>query len=147
LDSQPHPAYVWATVRRRASNDPQRPDFDTLRVSAWSQTRGRYENIYVERGIAGFYPLQTRPSDGVQGFTMVSRENSLDAGMGKLFTRKYRYQPGLRSRSVRMAGEELLEQRERSDDDYRYDATAVVERPQVTAAPKPKSWQERLRFW
>ena len=61
LDKAPHPSFVWASAKRGNLSG----DFNTLRVSRWSEKKEHYENAYVERNLEGFYPLELVASTGI----------------------------------------------------------------------------------
>lgn len=68
-----HPTLVWTTRQRI----PGPLDFDTVRVSVWNEAKHHYNPPLMERGIAGFYPLESAVLDqGGEGFSVVARESS-----------------------------------------------------------------------
>lgn len=58
-------AWLWTTI----SHGGQQFEFDGFRVFIWSTKRHRYETVYRERGLTGFYPVDATkaPADPKQG--------------------------------------------------------------------------------
>jgi uncharacterized protein YgiM (DUF1202 family) len=76
--------YLWTTV---ASGN-KCCEFDSFRVFVWSTKRHRYETAFVERNVAGFYPVELAqiPSGDDSGFSLRVEDKD-----GTLYKRTYAF--------------------------------------------------------
>lgn len=75
--------WLWATSSVKSAPF----DFDSFRVFVWSIKRHHYETAYIERGVKGYYPLETQDlSNGERAFSLVVEDKD-----GKLYKRKYAF--------------------------------------------------------
>jgi hypothetical protein len=87
--------WLWTTTIGGA----QSYEFDSFRVFIWALKRHRYETVYIQRNVKGFYPVEVR--SGVNpSFTLI-----LEGDDGKLYRQTYAFE-GYR---VRLTGKSLLE--------------------------------------
>ena len=76
--------YLWTTV----APGNKCCEFDSFRVFVWSTKRHRYETAFVERNVAGFYPVELArvPSGEDRGFSLRVRDKD-----GMLYKRTYAF--------------------------------------------------------
>lgn len=70
-DQKKH-AWLWTTNSRRGEPF----EFDGFRVFTWNTRRHRYETVYRERGVTGYYPVEvTRSPGGSASFSIVAESD------------------------------------------------------------------------
>ena len=131
-----HTKHHWLWTTR--SRDLRPYEFDSFRVFIWSVRRQRYETVYIERNIIGYYPVeveQATGSSGLPGFSLLIR----DKDDGELYRRTYEFS-GYR---VRLLNKVLWEPPAEDD------APKVI----VQAAPGPDeagllpNLRQKVRTW
>jgi len=61
--------WLWTTI----STAPEKYQFDSIRVFVWNTRRHRYETVYHERGLRGYYPVTVdRTEDGTPRIRLLS---------------------------------------------------------------------------
>ncbi len=76
--------WMWTTI----SPTDKCCEFDMIRVFVWNVKRHHYETAYVERNVAGYYPVQLAkvPGNPENGFSLVAQEKD-----GTLAKRTYAF--------------------------------------------------------
>ncbi len=76
--------YLWTTV----TSGNKCCEFDSFRVFVWSVKRHRYETAFVERNVAGFYPVELAPvpSGDDSGFSLRVEDKD-----GTIYKRTYAF--------------------------------------------------------
>ena len=117
--------WLWTTITKG-----QQPyEFDSFRVFVWSLKHHRYETAYIERDVAGHFPVEVDNSGSAPRFTLV-----LERDDGQLQRKTYTFE-GFR---VRMVASEP------------YQAKPVLEIPKASlpvphsAAPS-RSWYAKVK--
>jgi hypothetical protein len=87
--------WLWTTSIGGA----QPYEFDSFRVFIWALKRHRYETVYIQRKVKGFYPVEVKSGEN-PSFTLI-----LEGDDGKLYRQAYAFE-GYR---VRLTGKSLLE--------------------------------------
>jgi hypothetical protein len=64
-------AWLWTTIAARGV----RYDFDGLRVFTWSTRRHRYETVYRERNLTGYYPVEAQRTPNGATFSVIVDDN------------------------------------------------------------------------
>ena len=117
--------WLWTTINKGL----QPYEFDSFRVFVWSLRHHRYETAYIERDVAGHFPVEVDHTGSVPRFTLV-----LEGDDGHLYRKTYTFE-GFR---VRMVASEA------------YQAKPVLEIPKASLpAPRPvapsRSWYARVK--
>jgi hypothetical protein len=66
---QPKHHWLWTTTPNRL----QPADFDSFRVFVWNARRHRYETTHIERGLAGYFPVNVSTVEGAVRFALSFR--------------------------------------------------------------------------
>jgi hypothetical protein len=82
--------WLWTTITKGL--EPY--EFDSFRVFVWSHKHHRYETAYIERNVAGHFPVEVTNANGVPGFSLI-----LEDGSGQLQRKTYSFE-GFRIRMV-----------------------------------------------
>ncbi len=64
-------AWLWTTISERGV----RYDFDGLRVFTWNTRRHRYETVYRERNLVGYYPVEAARTPSGANFSVIVDQN------------------------------------------------------------------------
>jgi hypothetical protein len=123
--ADPKTTWLWAQSPGRNS----KVDFDRIRVFRWSNQRGVYQTIKLERGLKGYLPIVARSTDDGEGaeFDVLAEK---DDG----FVRRTYQVRGARVALL----EEVPAQRQ---------IVVLPEPPKVAEDPEPTGMLERLRSW
>jgi hypothetical protein len=124
--------WLWTTIGKGTESC----EFDSFRVFVWSSRRHHYETAYIERNVAGYFPVavESNPGQPEQAFSLVLQEKD-----GKLYKRTYAFS-GYRVRTI---------------------SKTVFERPPETSAarastgfasslarePVPGGWWAKVTAW
>ncbi|MBZ5610990.1 MAG: hypothetical protein LAP38_22225 [Acidobacteriia bacterium] len=82
--------WLWTTITKG-----QGPyEFDSFRVFVWSHRHRRYETAYIERNVAGHFPVEVDRTGSVPRFSLI-----LESDDGHLFRKTYTFE-GFRIRMV-----------------------------------------------
>ena len=124
--------WMWTTI----SPTVKCCEFDTIRVFVWNSKRHHYETAYVERNVAGFYPVQLAkvPGNPENGFSLVAQEKD-----GTLAKRTYAFV----GRRMRVVSREPFVRTVEA-----FDAPKISTAPSQPVPAKPSLWasfSERLK--
>ena len=118
--------WLWTTITK----GPQPYEFDSFRVFIWNPRRHRYETAYIERNVAGHFPIEVRTSGVVPSFRVI-----VEAADGKLVRKTYSFE-GYR---IRVMQKEPLDA-PRLNEPAKTATVALSEKPQ-----KERSWFARAK--
>ena len=121
--------WLWTT----AGSALRTADFDSIRVFVWSVRRHRYETAFIERNVAGFYPVEVAdiPGGKEKGFSLLALDKD-----GSLMKRTYAFS-GYHVRLVSKVPANRAEQAAGAG------PVAISE----SQTPLPQAWWRRAAEW
>ena len=97
-DGNPQHHWLWTTL----SKSLEAYDFDGFRVFIFNTRRNRFETAYVERGVKGYYPVEPRTVEVVEGRNRLKVQGFslfVEDGDGRVWRRTFAFQ-GYRVRAL-----------------------------------------------
>lgn len=119
--------WLWTTITKGG----QPYEFDSFRVFVWSLRHHRYETAYIERNVAGHYPVKVNTASGDPSFSVI-----LEGNDGHLYRETYTFD----SYRVHMTNKEIY------DPDAKQEHVNLASgQPNAEHGEAKRSWYAQLK--